>query len=356
MANVNDWSDKDKQSVGTYLKWNSYLSEGHKIYYVATPKVACTTLKWWLATLEGYYDALRNTSGSQESDPDLAIHDTFPTVAPDIVGLDLPSLSKALSSNEYFRFAVVRNPYKRLFSAWQSKLLLQEPLQVGPYTSCEFYNYQIKTPADIAIAFEKFLEHLFTNEAPAYLDHHWAPQVTLLRPDIISYTQLTKIEESEKLSNALTQWLGGDIPEPFQGRRTNESLIPYTSDVVTERSSELIRTLYAPDFEILGYDKSPPESKTTFTAEQFNIAIKAVQLIRGRHQRLGEHNIERVRLKRMCMEYEQLINLRENEIQTLLQSRSWRWTKPLRLIEHYTQQMIQQLRGAVNGKRGQNTL
>lgn len=143
-------------------------------------------------------------------------------------------------------------------------------------------------------------------------------------------------------------------PGPFQGRRTNESLIPYTSDVVTERSSELIRTLYAPDFEIFGYDKSPPEGKTTFTAEQFNIAIKAVQLIRGRHQRLGEQNTERVRLEHLCLEYEQLINLRENEIKTLLQSRSWRWTKPLRFIDRTAQRVREQLRSLPKDEGSQN--
>ena len=37
-----------------YLRWNSYLSTRHKLLYVATPKVAWTSVKWWFAALEGY--------------------------------------------------------------------------------------------------------------------------------------------------------------------------------------------------------------------------------------------------------------------------------------------------------------
>src|SRR5687768_7893976 len=114
--------------VWGYLRWNSYLSQRYKLLYVATPKVACTSLKWWFAGLEGYSQVLSEIKDSKESDPDLVIHDSFHKVAPDVAGLLPHALAESLVSDAYFRFAVVRNPYKRVFSAWQSKLLLREHL------------------------------------------------------------------------------------------------------------------------------------------------------------------------------------------------------------------------------------
>ena len=372
-----EWSDHDRLSLGNYLRWNSYRSEKHKILYVATPKVACTTLKWWFAVLEGYAKDLRNISDSGESDPDLVVHDSH-RVAPNVTGLAMVDLSDVLVSDSYFRFAVVRNPYKRIFSAWQSKLLLQEPLQSGPYIKSDFYHYPIKSKIDIAMAFEGFLEHLAENEAPSYWDHHWAPQADLLRPDLIAYSQLVRIEESETLSQALVDWLGAYIPNPFHGRRSNESLIPYLSEFVTERSANLIRTLYAQDFDTFGYDKHPPKSKEIFTSEQFDIAIKAIKFVRGRHQRIGERSVQIGNLNQAVTERDgeivslnqavterdvqivslnqevaecdrQIADLRyesdgtmivkewelrnaQQQLNHILQSRSWRVTAPLRKV------------------------
>ena len=343
---INDWSDQDRKNLGRYLQLNSYRSERHRLLYVATPKVACTALKWWFAALEGYAEDLRKITDSAETDHDLIIHDSFHKVAPNVTGLRLQDIREALESDSFFRFALVRNPYKRLFSAWQSKLLLREPLQVGPYVGSDFYHYPITAAADIAKAFEGFLEHLAANEAPSYWDHHWIPQTDLLRPDLISYSCLTKIEESEKLTEKLREWLGAYLPSPFQGRRPNESLIPYIPEFITQRSAELICLLYARDFDVFGYDKQIPSAKETFSAEECDLAIKAIKIIRARHQRLGERNEQISDLNHAVAERDgqisdlnQAVAERDGQIASLnqqlheiLNSKSWTFTKPLRQL------------------------
>lgn len=288
MSDVDNWSLADKLKLFGYLRWNSYCSEKYKLLYVATPKVACTSLKWWFADLEHVSEIIRDRAESTETSPELVIHDAFFKVAPNVTGLLPNALMEPLTSDGYFRFAVVRNPYKRIFSAWQSKLLLREPLQVTPYLGCGFYNQPIEKASDIALAFEGFLEHLLTNEASSYWDIHWTPQVDLLRPDLINYTKLVKIEDAKALSQALAIHLGESISDPFAVRHVNESLIPYLPELVTERSSELILLLYAADFEVFGYSKQPPKTNELFSEGQFDIALKAIGIIRGRHQRFGE--------------------------------------------------------------------
>lgn len=306
--NINSWSSADREKVFKYLLDSGYRSDRYKIFYVSTPKVACTSLKWWFASLEGKVQALRALTDSAESDPDLTIHgNNFQRLAPDVTGLGPDALEETLSSDGYFKFAIVRNPYKRLFSAWQSKLLLQEPLQVAPYKSYDFFHHSLRDANDIALAFEGFLEHLANNEAPHYWDLHWTPQVKLLRPDLIEYSKIFKIEQSQELGQALSEWVGEYIPSPFAGRRANESLIPYLPDFVTPRSAELIRLLYAQDFQVFDYDQEPPVGKETFSAEQLAVAFKAIRSIRARHQRLGERNLQ-------CQNLGQAVDLRDSQI------------------------------------------
>lgn len=309
--NINSWPSADKEKVFKYLLDSGYRSDRYKIFYVSTPKVACTSLKWWFASLEGKVQALRSLTDSAESDPDLIIHgNNFHSLAPEVTGLGPDALGDTLSSDDFFKFAIVRNPYKRLFSAWQSKLLLQEPLQVAPYKSYDFFHHSLRDANDLALAFEGFLEHLANNEAPHYWDLHWTPQVNLLRPDLIEYSKIFKIEQSQELGQALTEWVGNYIPSPFAGRRANESLIPYLPEFVTPRSAELIRLLYAQDFQVFDYDQEPPAAKDTFSAEQLAVAFKAIRTIRARHQRLGERNLQ-------CQNLNQAVGLRDGQIASL---------------------------------------
>ncbi|WP_052391733.1 glycoside hydrolase family 99-like domain-containing protein [Paraburkholderia bannensis] len=287
MSDVVDEKLAGQEKLFEFLRWNSYRSERRKLLYVATPKVACTSLKWWFAALEGYAQALHDINDSSESDPDLVVHESH-KVAPHVTGLVKEQLIGALTSDEYFRFALVRNPYKRIFSAWQSKLVLQEPLQVGRYLSFDFFHLPMKSRQDIAPAFEAFLEHLAANEAPSFWDHHWVPQVSILRPDVIDYSQIAKIEDSAQFSKTLQGWLGDHTPDPFAVHRANESLIPFQPEFLTARSAELLRVMYANDFEAFGYDTRVPDAKESFSEAEATVALKAVHLLRARHTQLGQ--------------------------------------------------------------------
>ncbi|OMQ42876.1 glycoside hydrolase family 99-like domain-containing protein [Ensifer sp. 1H6] len=286
MQSINGVLSDDR--LAEYLKWNSYYSPRYSLLYVSTPKVACTSLKWWLASLEGHTRAIQAAKGSPESDSDLAIHHVFWKVAPDVTGLPDDSISEVLRSESVFRFGVVRNPYKRVFSAWQSKLVLREPLQAVPYRHLPFFNRPLETWEDISASFEGFLQHLTLNEAPHYWDHHWRSQEAILRPDLIEYDIISQLENTEELTSALLLRTGKGVPSPFATRRANESLIPYQREFLTPTSVRLIQELYAGDFERFEYSTEPPTSREGFSREQLDVALLAVAALRKRHQQLGE--------------------------------------------------------------------
>ncbi len=285
-----------------FLRNNAFLSNRYRLLYVSTPKVACTSLKWWFAALEGHAQTLRGLGDTRESDLDLLIHDNFYKVAPNVTGLSMKVLAEPLESDSFFRFALTRNPYKRVFSAWQSKLLLREPLQIDPYVRSDFFYHPIDSRDDIALAFERFLEHVSANEAPSFWDQHWTPQTMLLRPGEVRYSLVAKIEKPRELSDALAKWSNGTLPDPMAVPRKNESLIPYLPEFLTPRSAEMIRSLYADDFRVFDYDVEPPPAKEAFDDGQLDVAIKAVKLIRARHERLGARAVQVEELRKAVAE------------------------------------------------------
>ena len=271
-----------------YFSLNSYVLQSAKLHYVSTPKVACTVLKWWFARLHGLDIHACDTRRSWETEPELVIHDLLPQICPAIAGLPVEEMRNILESEEYFRFAVVRNPFKRVFSAWQSKLLLREPFQITPYLDKDFFNRPIKDLKDIGISFEGFLEYVAEHEWPEIPNPHWAPQAQVLRLDKVKYSQIAQIENAGSLWERIAEHLGRcDFERPLK-RRTNESLIPYHTKFFSERSQELIQKLYAGDFDSFGYSRTLPPALEPFDKRQMEMALKAINMIRGRNHRFGE--------------------------------------------------------------------
>ena len=286
------------------LQSNGFFSPDHRLLYVATPKAACTTFKWWFADLIDITDAVCCAHGSNESSPDLVIHDLLGHVSPNSTGLSIEKLSVVINSSNYFRFCLVRNPFSRIFSAWQSKWLLREPLQVGPYRNYPFFTLPISNAIDVAMAFEAFLEHLKNFEYPHILDPHVKSQFSLLCPDLIPYSIVSKLEDSSKLCADLELHLCAAYKSPFSFGKKNESLIAYHSDLITDRSEALIREMYAVDFDYFGYSTSKPSTTVDLDENVLRVALSAVEMLRGRHQRTDE----------MRSEYKSQIENTKNEL------------------------------------------
>lgn len=270
------------------MRYSSCYSEKYKIFYVCTPKAGSTSLKWWFAKLEGYVPAINKDLKSLESTPELTIHDTFHLVAPSVTGLPESRLGELVNADGVFRFAVVRNPYERIFSAWQSKILLREPLQVERYAKHEFYCHKIASTVDIANAFESFLEYLLAVEVPSFFDSDWTPQVALLRPDLIKYDIVSQLEDTLSLEAELEGIIGDGFVAPFVTNRANQSLIPYSESFITSRSAELIKLLYAEDFSAFNYPLDVPEGKAELSQDALDVALKGISMIKGRHSRISD--------------------------------------------------------------------
>jgi hypothetical protein len=270
------------------LQGNSYLSLPYKLLYVATPKAACTTLKWWFAELVGLADAVRSATGSAESLPELTIHDTFYRASELHPAPTIAQLEEAISNSSIFRFCVTRNPFTRVFSAWQSKWLLRESLQVAPYINADFMKREPKTATDIAEVFEGFLEYIYRNEHPNPTDPHLKTQFRLLDPESINYSTIIRIEAPEKSLEMLSRHLGSSFHNPFSTKPKNEGAILYHDAFISPRACRIIQELYASDFERFEYTTNPPRSTQTLDPEAVRSALQIIRGIQGRNIRIGQ--------------------------------------------------------------------
>ena len=120
--------------IATRLRSSTYVSLSHRYLYFEVPKAACTSLKYLISRLENCppmleSDSLRHSVLHSDDvarrDDIIHIRDRFPVAS--LMDLDSENQREVLESSDFLRFAVVRNPYARLVSAWRNKVLVCHP-------------------------------------------------------------------------------------------------------------------------------------------------------------------------------------------------------------------------------------
>ena len=272
----------------SYLRGNSFFSERCRLLYVATPKAACTAMKWWFADLEGVDLSKIDSRRSGETDPSLVIHELFPRAAPGVAGIPEDALRKALGDRTIFKFALSRNPFTRLFSSWQSKVLLQVPMQMRGLLG-EGFSPLVPARADeISLSFERFVEHLFRHQHPHFQDHHWRTQASILQADRIQYDRIERIETPTSPFASVVEHVRLQGVAPPHHRRINEGLLGFSRRFMTERSASMIVEMYSEDFRQFGYDDVVPDGGPGLSDADLRSFLGLIPALIGRNSRIGE--------------------------------------------------------------------
>ena len=135
----------------------AFVAPEQRILYIALNKNACTSLKWMLADIMGE-DTTRFDAGLLPvTHPRDVIHDrpTWST-ASKLNRMSPQARAQIRPDNGWFVFAVVRDPRVRLFSAWQNKVLLQNPA-FRRWHQEPWYPRHPLTPQTVVEDFEKFV-------------------------------------------------------------------------------------------------------------------------------------------------------------------------------------------------------
>jgi hypothetical protein len=285
-------------------KTATYVLSGWKVVYVAVNKAACTSLKWLVADLQGENGRRFYRSLSREISRPMTVHRRpMWQQTPMLHDLSDEELGSISPDQDWFIFAVTRHPSERLWSAWQSKLLLREPSWAEKYGDASWFPRIPARTEDVVEDFQRFVRSI--DEDPGQLimrNRHLKPQSYLLTPDRTPYTEIYDTQELPRLLEDLTAHLRGQgWSGSLELTRSNETPLRPLPSMFSPEVKAAIGRIYGEDFERFGYAKVEPD--TFETANEYSeLAIREIGRLVERSERIGDLALRAQRQKRELSE------------------------------------------------------
>jgi len=218
-------------------------SDRFRYIYVETPKVACSSIKYYLQYLEVDGDKSRIPRNPHHRD-----QSPLPRV---LAGNNRPHFERVLQSGDYYLFSFVRNPYSRVLSCYLDKI-------VGTAYERKIRLPQLGYEPDDEVSFVEFLERV--REQPQHLrDIHWSPQWYLMGVhNGLEYDFIGRFENFQSEFEDVLDYLQGDN-ELIQRTENKQVVKTSANDKVlryyNEAEKQLVDEIYTDDFHYFGYEK-----------------------------------------------------------------------------------------------------
>ncbi|MFY2860303.1 sulfotransferase family 2 domain-containing protein [Mycobacterium sp. THU-M104] len=276
-----------------------------KVIYAITPELMGTSMLWMMSGLQNE-DPARYVAHCRAPEVTRALAVQDPAIWQQwfkpLHLLPADAIEQVTSEDGWFRFGWARHPVDRLWSAWQSKLLLREPLFVELYGTAQWFPRSPKelsegrrrwwarrtAPALGAIAegFERFVAALAQDLQLLTADPHWAPQSYLLRPKVFPYSEIGRIESAPVTLGRLESHLRA---QGWRGtldlKRLNVTLLPRV--VIRDPTLlRLIEKIYSDDMTAFEYE--PANVGRPPSADASAIAVRAMAELVERHERIDD--------------------------------------------------------------------
>ncbi|MEA3438223.1 MAG: sulfotransferase family protein [Thermodesulfobacteriota bacterium] len=208
------------------------ISTAHKYVYARVYKSANSTV------ISSLYNA-ENNNRIIGLDDIQKIKDNYFTKPGELSKIDLENL------DSYYKFTIVRNPYRRILSAYLDKIKNRNGSKRKIVT--KLLN---KNPND-QITFNEFLG--FLENGGLRQNGHWAPQTDFLVFPIDQYNYIGKLENLQKdLTHILTTTYGKDCPIVSVNEHKTDSR--NKTKELTASDKLRIYNLYMDDFKNFNYD------------------------------------------------------------------------------------------------------
>lgn len=273
----------------SHFQQRAMVFEDLRVLYTPVPKASCTALLWALAEAVGLDVERFASSRGREVTPSLTIHDLNRWPREYRFGArDPETLEEVLAGDGWLRLTVVRDPFRRLWSAWQSKLLLTEPQFSEKFGLQPWFPPSIDSAEDIAASFREFLTGLADDPDLVRADVHWAPQVELIGHPYVAYSHIGRVEQLDDtiavLGEHVEQVTGQKLPELGKPNRTP---VPFVGELLDEAGVALLSQLYAEDLQAFGYSRPETAGSGEPLPESW---LNAAEIVRPALVELRERN------------------------------------------------------------------
>jgi hypothetical protein len=228
-----------------------FVAERTRALYIRVPKAACTTMLWGLLELEGHDPSIMHRSKNPLlSTPDTVVHDMALYPVPTLSEVSSNLRDHALTDRQWSRIAIVRNPYARLYSAWESKILLRPPgnRRFRPAPKL----VETEKGVDIGASFRSFVSDLSAHRERWMSDEHFVRQADLVPRSVLPDIELVPTSAIPQLFERLSERAGVAVSP----RRSNKGLGIDGTAFLDDETAEKVLQLYRADFELTGADPS----------------------------------------------------------------------------------------------------
>jgi hypothetical protein len=269
------------------LAYGSFVLSPGQVVYVETPKAACTSLKRFVAAAAGQRFEPGSAATAVETNPNVLVHDRSLVPVPALTDLDPGDLERILTDGGWLRFCVVRNPFGRVYSAWESKVLVGDPARLDRFGEPGAGDVVVDGHLDVRASFGGFVRQLATRSDEWFGDLHLRPQHRVVRLDAIPFTHVVRLEELDRFVPALRAHLRAHgAPDPGDPPVTNEGLGVRWADAYDQDSTAVVARLYAEDFARFGYPAEPPPGGGP--ARLPPVAVRLLDGVRRRNRRIAQ--------------------------------------------------------------------
>jgi hypothetical protein len=261
---------------------------GRRVVFVPVPKTACTSIMWLLAKVAGYGEDHFYASVFPAVSRIQTIHDISLWDRRHRWATRSPEEQEAINADSsWLRFAIVRDPAPRLFSAWQSKLLLREPNYFGRYTAKPWFPRLPRDPDMVVEDFRTFVRSLALDEDDRPFDVHWGVQAEILDAGP-RLNHIGRVEELAATMDVVRGHLGAETVDRIDMPWENRGLIRYDPAVYDAETAAIANQFFRRDLEEFGYEPVEPGPGDALEAwkARTGAVLPAVAILAERHERI----------------------------------------------------------------------